>query len=253
MSSASSQSLSGPVAVACGISHGRGWNHWFSSLCTSVCSVLLPPTEPSALTDLRPLILDAVVNLGTKNTLRRALHCAGISHTSSDSVRALRSLLLRYRDTFAVNEQSHPRQRGGRSKSEDDSGVVSNLTDIANAWPQRISHTNKARIVHDFRAATSSNALETITCASCAEKVRAREASDQPVSVLDLDVLRAPPSVSSDSEPPLPYTEGPLAGILVDPSGVHYDEDGTYFLYFLHCLYCSTRTGSTCCPRCVHS
>jgi len=127
-----------------------------AALCTSVCSVLLPPTEPSALSELRPLILDAVINLGTKNTLRRALRCAGISHASSDSVRALRSLLLRYRDTFAVSEQSHPRQRGGRSKSEDDSGVVSNLTDIANAWPQRISHTDKARIVHDFRAATSS-------------------------------------------------------------------------------------------------
>jgi len=56
------------------------------------------------------------------------------------------------------------------------------------------------------------------------------------VSVLDLGVLRAPPSVSPDSVPPLPYTEGPLAGILVDPSGVHCDEDDD--LYLSSCLPC---------------
>ena len=45
-----------------------------ATLCASVCSVLRS-TEQSAATGLRPLILDAVIGLGTKNALRRALRC----------------------------------------------------------------------------------------------------------------------------------------------------------------------------------
>ena len=107
------------------------------------------------------------------------------------------------------------------------------MTDIANAWPQRIPHADKARIIRDFRTATSSSTLKSITCASCAEKVRIRDASNELVSDLNLDLLCSPPSVFPDQTdviPPLPYTEGPLAGVMVDPSGVRYDEDGALFL-----------------------
>ena len=40
-----------------------------AALCTSICSALLPPTEPKVPTDMRPLVLAAVINLSTKKTL----------------------------------------------------------------------------------------------------------------------------------------------------------------------------------------
>jgi len=199
-----------------------------ATLCISVCSVLLPSAEPGALINIKPLVLDAMINRGKKNTLRRALDCVGISHAPADTISTLRSLLVRHCDTFLANRQTKlniQRDRHFRSK-----GSVTTLSDIANAWPQRIAHADKARIVHDFRTATSSNALAAVTCASCAEKVHTRDASNQLVSDLDLDILRFPASTCPDMHPPLPYTEGPLDGILVDPSGVHRDEDGALSL-----------------------
>ena len=91
---------------------------------------------------------------------------------------------------------------------------------------------DKTRVVHDFRAATSSNTLKTVACASCAENVCVRDALNNPVADLNLDILRNPPISSGQisMDPPLPYTEGPLAGILVNPTGIHHDEDGTRYL-----------------------
>ena len=196
-----------------------------AALCTSICSALLPPPEPNVPTNLRPLVLDAIIDLGTKKTLRRALHCVGVTHAPADPIGILRSLLDQHRDTLIVGEQHS--QRNGRTAP---GAASSNVTDD---WPQRVSHSDKARIVHDFRTATSSNKLKTVSCASCAEKVHAGDVSDHLMSDLDLDVLRSPPSISSDQAdvaPPLPYTDGPLAGILVDPTGIHRYEDGALYL-----------------------
>lgn len=198
-----------------------------AALCISVRSVLLTSTGSGAVCDLTPFVLDAVINLAAKNTLRRVLHCIGIPHASTDTISVLRSLLAQHRDASDTNLPL-PAQRDSRSYSTDDSGPT--LNDTASAWPQRVPHADKSRIVRDFRTATSSQALKTVTCASCAENVRSTVASSQPVSDLNLDALRYTPHTPSDlpnAAPPLPYTEGPLAGILVDPSGVHHDRDNT--------------------------
>jgi hypothetical protein len=218
-----------------------------AALCASVRSVLLPSTEPGIQTDLRPQILDAVINLATKKTLRRALRCLGTPHTSTDPIGCLRSLLSQHRDTFFVDGQPI-RERSRRSKSGEDSGTT--LGDIADAWPQRISHVEKARIVHDFRTTTSSIALKTVTCASCAEKVRVRDSSNSLGTDLDLDILRRPLPISSDQTdrvPPLPYTEGPLAGTPVDPPGVCHDEDGALCLSL--CTHCRRALSRRKLPR----
>ena len=113
------------------------------------------------------------------------------------------------------------------------------LNNVVHDWPQRVSHSDKARIVHNFRTATSSNELRTVTCASCAEMVCTGNVSNHFVSGLNLDVLRSPTPISSDHielTPPSPYADGPLAGILVDPIGVHHHENGT--LYLSLCLRC---------------
>ena len=46
------------------------------------------------------------------------------------------------------------------------------LAEVVREWPQRVSHAQKAAIIHDFRSAKSTQALKSFTCASCAEAVR---------------------------------------------------------------------------------
>lgn len=64
-----------------------------TTLCVSICSALLQPAELNTPASLGPFILDAVINLGCKKTLQRALHCIEISHASTNPISVLRSLL----------------------------------------------------------------------------------------------------------------------------------------------------------------
>ena len=82
-----------------------------TALCASVCSVLLPSTGPSMSIDLTPLLLDAVINLGTKTTFQHMLRCAGISHTSTDSIGVLQSLLSWHCHAFSVRQLNVRRDR----------------------------------------------------------------------------------------------------------------------------------------------
>ena len=215
------------------------------ALCASVQSVLSQSAEHSTRPDIRPLILDSVINLGVKKTLQRALRCVGVSHASTDSIASLRTALDDYRNSvFATGPANAEIAISGSQKK-----LCPALKDIANAWPQRISHVDKARIVHNFRSETSSKALKAVTCASCAEKVRAASISNQPVSELNLDLLRPQPSmfsIQTDCTPPLPFKEGPLSGLLIDPSGVH-SEDGV--LYLALCSLCRSSLARQKLPR----
>jgi len=197
-----------------------------AALCTSICSTLLPPIEPDVPTDLGLVLLDVVIDLGIKKTLRRALDCIGITHAPADPISVLRSLLRQHRDELLVRGQPRSQCNGHSTPS---TRVFGNIVDN---WPQRVPHSDKARIVRDFRTATSSNKLKTVSCASCAERVHAEDVSNQLVAGFNLDVLRSSLSVSNQTEtaPPLPYVDGPLGGILVDPTGVHRDEDGALYL-----------------------
>lgn len=82
---------------------------------------MLPFTGPSAPTDLAPLVLDVAINLDTKKALQSGLLCAGTSHTSTDPVGALQSLLGQHRDALFANGQPNL-QCDRQSKSKEDSG-----------------------------------------------------------------------------------------------------------------------------------
>ena len=56
------------------------------------------------------------------------------------------------------------------------------LAEVTRDWPQRISHIQKATIVHDFRSATSTQAMKSFTCASCTERVRLDKRCERLVS-----------------------------------------------------------------------
>ena len=167
-------------------------------LCASIHSILPLTHEPNTLHNLRPLVLDAVIKLCTKKTLRHALSCIGITYDPVGNVSGLRSLLSQYCDTLFVGELPHLQRNEHPSTA---------LRDIADNWPQQTSHSDKAWIVHDFCTVTSSSELKTLTCASCAERVCANNVSKRLVSDPDLNVLRNPLFDSSDQTdvaPPLP-------------------------------------------------
>ena len=80
---------------------------------------------------------------------------------------------------------------------------------------------------------TSTQALKSITCASCAERVRHDKQCTRLVLDINVDILCSSVVVDPDSPvsvPPVPYTDSPLAGALVDPAGVHQNEDGSLSL-----------------------
>ena len=160
-----------------------------AALCNSICSTLLPPPMPNTPMDLRLLILDVVIDLGPKKTLRHVLDCVGIAHNPTNPVSVLQSLLDQHRNTFFVQGQ-HPQLNG--------CSVPIALSDVADGWPWQVSHSDKTRIVHDFRTTMSSNELKTVTCAPCPEKVHVGDVLNHIASDLDLNILHSPPSLSSD-------------------------------------------------------
>jgi hypothetical protein len=68
------------------------------------------------------------------------------------------------------------------------------LESIRQQWPQLIPQSLKNKCVHKFRDQTSSEALSTFTCASCAESVSLRSHCSLIVgdSQIDLGVLKRP-------------------------------------------------------------
>lgn len=105
-------------------------------------------------------------------------------------------------------------------------------------------------IIHDFRSLTSSKTLKSFTCASCAERVRNVNRTDLPIANINLDLLRSPLSSAHGDPrvvPPLPFTDGPLCGVLVDPAGVLHQSDGSVCLSL--CTICKSALSRHKLPR----
>jgi hypothetical protein len=93
-----------------------------------------------------------------------------------------------------------------------------------------------------FRQATSRECLAEFTCASCAASYLNSDRQYRPVDSINLDLLRCPPWLFDVDcvRPTLPFADGPLEGVLVDPSGVSVNSEGTFELSL-----CTT------CARCL--
>ena len=86
-------------------------------------------------------------------------------------------------------------------------------------------------MIHDFHSRlTPSNALKCFTCACCAGCIRGVKRTDVPLTDIDFDLLRQPALSETDvdcSTPPVPFMEGPLKGILIDPTGALHNGEGS--------------------------
>jgi len=215
-------------------------NHFLLGECTKANGIFcdpfssIPPSRPSgcaSVKDLQTLVLEGVLQTATKKTMRRVLRLIGLPHSPTDPISVHRKLLRERIVRLHADRRpsrEHARNVIRRAASETDASNEA-LAEVARNWPQRVSHTQKAAIVRNFRSATSTQALKSFTCASCAERVHRDKRCERLVSDVDIDVL-CNSTATNSSVPAVPYTEGPLAGALVDPAGVHQNQDGTLSL-----------------------
>ena len=100
-----------------------------------------------------------------------------VSHDSpTDSISVHRKLLRKFIVKLRADRRSY-RKKHAPIQTPSEGGANSEvLAEVAWNWPQRVSHAQKDAIVRDFCSVTSSwpstQAPKSITCASCAERVR---------------------------------------------------------------------------------
>ncbi|RDB20445.1 hypothetical protein Hypma_012444 [Hypsizygus marmoreus] len=110
------------------------------------------------------------------------------------------------------------------------------------SWPQLVPTSVKEKVQNMFLDATSSERLAHGTCASCAEDCLLSDCQRFPLSAIDVTLLRRPdydflfsndfaPGEDNEMDSPrwlhphtvppnMPYSEGPLAHVLLDKAGV---------------------------------
>ena len=209
-------------------------------LCGMVQSFQVSPRH-SKTVGLQLRILKGVLKVTNKKIFSRILQSLDIPHSATDPIKALRS---------ALRVRCSALRAASRATRDDSQKWICEAALVAENWPQRISHTEKASIVQDFRSSTSSNALGSFTCASCAERVRNTKRFDVPIADINLSVLRSPGSPSTDAAqfvPSVPFVDGLLDGALVDPAGVICEAGGPVLL--LLCPPCKSALSRSKLPR----
>ena len=81
----------------------------------------------------------------------------------------------------------------------------------------------KENCVCNFRAATSSDSLRRFTCACCAESINVSGRMVRQLTEISLELMRDRTDRVFDKScipPEPPFTNGPLANLMIDPDGV---------------------------------
>ena len=105
---------------------------------------------------------------------------------------------------------------------------------LLESWPQLVGQNLKNKIVNMFRQQTSTDTLSTFTCSSCGEATLRSSQQKMPINDVKLDLLKIPLTARLASV--LPYQNGPLQNVLLDPAGVTTTEAGEILL--LLCKLC---------------
>jgi hypothetical protein len=180
---------------------------------------------------LQVAVLAHVVGIASKKQLCKILDLHGIDYEPTDSKKMLRLRLKRYTRSI---------ESGKLKEAEVESDVLARLQkvdEIRRNWPKLVPLPFKEKIIKDFRAATSSMALASFTCACCARELGVSQWVCKRHTEVNLDLLDGPDSHWNDptfSAPPAPFDSGPLRGKLVDTHGVTASEDGNVTLQLCH-------------------
>lgn len=178
--------------------------------------------------------------------LRRLLDALKVPYKSCDSFSQLRKKLREYINLLWKGKKIQRRQEEQNAANV---RFHEELRNIQLSWAQIVPQCLKDKIINLFRERTLSEALATFTCASCSEAVLQRSHCSLSLAEFDVDILKRPELRASeehldrykwlhpDCTPPMPYAEGPLRDILVDPDGVAFPSTGGPPVLSL-CLLC---------------
>ena len=216
---------------------------------SALCVSLRGDYRNTASSDFETRVLQFASEKGnvTKTTLRRILERKQVKFSRSDGINQLRKLLRLHVTELRKgkkSELSHNLRSQERREHDD------KLKDIRQSWPQPTSMEFKEECIRKFRVATSSESLRQFTCACCAESTNVSERKVTLICDINLDLMRDRTDRVFDMEnctpPNLPFTDGPLANVLVDPAGV-ISVDGD--LSFQLCHRCTSSLSSNKLPR----
>lgn len=208
-------------------------DHMSSGGCQASGSGLCPSFQDeyqsTVRNDLETHILQFAAKKGSvrKKTLKRILKCRNVEFDEGNNIHGLRKVLRLHVTQLRKGKQP---ELFRNYRSELQSVHNRKLEEIRSNWPEPASMQQKEQCVRNFRAATSSESLREFTCACCAESVNCCERKVISVNDIDVNLMRdRTDRVFNASEcipPGPPFTEGPLANIQVDPSGVMQTEEG---------------------------
>ena len=204
--------------------------------------MMQPSTDQS---ELRIFFLSQLLNKIHQRPLCRLLDTYNIVHDHNGILNTLCWVLKAYIEQLRKGK-SHT-----QNVSRTDSADFVRKSRTRDVWPQIVPQSLKNRISQLFCSEMSSETLQQVTCACCAESCLKSNCEWISTSSLNLDCFRQPDYPLNDVgqhcdgcdsqveeqnsdevsdrlswiapnviPPPLPYTAGVLKDILVDPSGV---------------------------------
>ena len=94
-----------------------------------------------------------------------------VPHSPTDSITVYHKLLCKYIIKLHTDRHSSQRKHVPMQTLSEGCTNTETLAEVAWNWPQRASHAQKDVIVHDFHSVMFTQALKSITCASCTERV----------------------------------------------------------------------------------
>lgn len=158
-------------------------------------------------------------NLG-KKALRRVLKSRKIEFDDDDGVGELRRHLRSHITELRKGKHS---EWSRNLRAELESERHRRLDEIWEEWPQPVPMDLKEDCVRNFRKATSSESLREFTCTCCAESVNVSGRRVRQLTEINLELMQDRTNRIFDENctpPEPPFTEGPLANLMVDANGI---------------------------------
>jgi hypothetical protein len=220
--------------------------------CTEIDSLQTQESSVSSRAEFLVLWLNQQRTKLARLPLQRLLHALDIDFDATDDVRHLRRYLKRYTTDLKSKISA---QHATEQHEVERASIQTKLEKIRAEWPTLVQQSLKDKIITLFREQTSSKALKTVTCASCAESCLLSQSHQVNVRDVNLDILKRPDHrlqrnsssdivdptwLSIDVIPPtLPCPIKSMPDVLLDPAGVHIDEDSHHILLNL-CRSCKS-------------
>jgi hypothetical protein len=169
--------------------------------------------------------------------MRRLLGLHEVPFPKEAGLPKLQRLLRNYISYLKKGKRSEARSEDRCSKDAAEyTNFLKKKETIHREWPKLVPKSLKDKIVTQFHELTSKEALSSFTCAVCSEKCLNRDKCCVSPEGIDLNLLHRPDrrldeGIVVDSSwldpdctaPPIPYSDGPLADVLVDSDGIHTD------------------------------